>query len=99
MKNNIKKQASVNKEVVYIPLDDSSVIFTTYDLGVSAALLCASFELLSIDKENPRKALFIFHKVDGIEDVADQYFADKFEVKARQFFDTIKALKNKLYSE
>lgn len=89
----------MGEKVIYIPLDDPSIIFTTYDLGVSTALLCTGFELLSIDKENPRKALFIFQKVDGIEDVANKYFADKLEVKARQFFDTIKALKNKLYSE
>lgn len=99
MTNNKIKKSSMGGEMVYIPLDDPSVVFTTYDLGVSTALLCAGFELLSIDKENPRKALFIFQKVDGIEDVADQYFADRLELKARQFFDTIKALKNKLYSE
>ena len=74
-------------------------VFTNYDLGVSAALLCAGFELLSVDKDNPRKALFVFRKQAGIEDVANRYFADRLEVKARSFFDHLKALKNKLYSE
>jgi hypothetical protein len=54
------KKSSGNGKWRYIPLDDPSVVFTTYDLGVSTALLCAGFELLSVDKENPRKALFIF---------------------------------------
>lgn len=74
-------------------------VFTNYDLGVSAALLCAGFELLSVDKDNPRKALFVFRKQAGIEDIANRYFADRLEVKARSFFDHLKALKNKLYSE
>jgi hypothetical protein len=74
-------------------------VFTNYDLGVSAALLCAGFELLSVDKENPRKALFVFRKQAGIEDIANRYFADRLEVKARSFFDHLKALKNKLYAE
>ena len=92
--------SSENEEWEYIPLDDPSVVFTTYDLGVSTALLCAGFELLSVDKnDNPRKALFIFKKSDGIEDVADRYFLDRLEVKARSYFDHLKALKNKLYSE
>ena len=78
---------------------DPSKLFTTYDLGVSAALLCADFELISVDKENPRKALFIFQKADCIEDVADRYFSDRLEIKARSYFDHLKALKNKLYSE
>lgn len=74
-------------------------VFTNYDLGVSAALLCVGFELLSVDKANPRKALFVFKKQAGIEDIANRYFADRLEVKARSFFDHLKALKNKLYSE
>jgi len=96
---NRKKKSSANKEWTYISLDDPSVVFTTYDLGVSTALLCAGFELLSLDKVNPKKALFIFKKTDDIEDVANRYFSDKLEVKARSFFDHLKALKNKLYSE
>ncbi|MFA5431679.1 MAG: DUF5659 domain-containing protein [Candidatus Paceibacterota bacterium] len=99
MTNNKTKKLPVKGEVVYIPINDPSAVFTTYDLGVSTALLCAGFELISIDKENPRKALFIFQKISGIEKVANQYFSDKLEIKARKFFDTIKALKNKLYSE
>lgn len=73
-------------------------VFTNYDLGLSAALLCAGFELLSVDRDNPRKALFVFRKQAGIEDIANRYFADRLEVKARSFFDHLKALKNKLYS-
>jgi hypothetical protein len=82
-----------------VPFDDTSVVYTTYDLGVSTALLCAGFELLRLDKENPRKALFIFRRTEDIEDTANRYFSDRLEVKARQFFDHLKALKNKLYSE
>lgn len=99
MANNKNKKSSANEEWRYIPLDNPSVVFTTYDLGVSTALLCAGFQLLSVDKADPRKALFIFQKEDGIEDVADRYFSDRLEVKARSFFDHLKALKNKLYSE
>ncbi|HRH25304.1 MAG TPA: DUF5659 domain-containing protein [Candidatus Paceibacterota bacterium] len=90
--------ATKNKEK-QSSLEDGSVVFTTYDLGVSTALLCAGFELLSVDKKNKRKALFVFKKEKGIEDVTDRYFSDKLEVKARSFFDHLKALKNKLYSE
>lgn len=82
------------------PIDgDPMLLWTTYDLGVSAALTCAGFQLLQIEKTNPRKALFVFHRADGIDEIADQYFADRLEVKARAFFDAIKALKNRLYSE
>lgn len=76
---------------------DPSLVFTTYDLGVSAALLCADFELLVVERSNPNKALFVFRKENGIEDTADKYFSDRLKVKARSYFDNLKALKNKLY--
>lgn len=99
MKKTHKEIPAVSDDWKYIPINDPSMVFTTYDLGVSTALLCAGFELLSLDKENPRKALFVFKKVESIEDVANRYFSDRLEVKARSFFDHLKALKNKLYSE
>jgi len=80
-----------------VPLDDPAFVFTTYDLGCSTALLCADFELLTVKKSNPKKALFVFRRKVGIEEIANKYFADKLEVKARSFFDNLKALKNKLY--
>ncbi len=87
------------EERQYIPLDDPTQVFTSTDLGVSSALLSAGFELLSVDKENPRKALFTFHRSRNIEEQASLYFSDKLEVRARSFFDSIRALKNRLYSE
>ena len=74
-------------------------IFSTFDLGCSAALLCAGFELLSLDKSNPNKAMFVFRCENNIREVIESYWADNLEVKARSFFDAIKALKNRLYSK
>ncbi|MEI7777760.1 MAG: DUF5659 domain-containing protein [bacterium] len=81
---------------VYV--SDPSSVFTTYDLGCSTALLCADFELLTIEKTDPKKALFVFRKQDGIEETANKYYANSLEVKARSYFDYLKALKNRLYS-
>ena len=72
---------------------------TTFDLGVAASLVTAGFEISSLDKTNPRKVQFIFHRVIGIEKVVDEYWSDHLEVKARAFFDNIKMLKNRIYSE
>ena len=83
----------------YIPLDDQTNYFYTFDLGCSAALISAGFELVSLDKANPRKVQFIFRREVGIEKVVDDYWADRLEVKARAFFDNVKMLKNRIYSE
>jgi len=79
-------------------LNGPDYVWTTYDLGVSTALLCVGFELLSMDRANPRKVLFIFRKAKSIDETANAYFADRLKVNARSFFDQLKALKNQLYS-
>lgn len=76
-----------------------SEVLKTFDLGASAALVCAGFELIGVDKQNPRKALFIFQRADGIEDVVDRYWSDRLDGKLRKYFDTVKSLKNRLYSD
>mgnify|MGYP001575262633 CR=1 FL=1 len=73
--------------------------YQTYDLGCAAALISAGFELESLDKANPRKVLFLFRAKVEIKAIVDDYWADKLEVKARGFFDNIKMLKNRIYSE
>ena len=88
-----------NEKRDLVPLNDPAYVWTTYDLGVSTALLCASFELLSLNKTNPRKCLFIFRRTKNIDETANAYFADQLKLNARAYFDQLKALKNRLYSE
>lgn len=90
---------SIHEELVVIPLDDRQNYFYTYDLGASAALVHLGFELVSLDRENPKKVQFIFRRDPLIEDAVKEYWSDSLSVGARGFFDTIKMLKNRLYSE
>ncbi len=82
-----------------ITLDKDTQYLHTFDLGVAASLFTGGFELISLDKTNPRKVQFIFRRKVGIEMVVDNYWSDHFEVKARTFFDNLKMLKNRIYSE
>ena len=72
--------------------------FSTFDLGCSAALISAGFELDSLDKENPRKVRFIFCQKVGIDEAVNDYFSSRLKVSARTLFDNIKMLKNRIYS-
>ena len=93
-----KLKNSKSEELQYIPLEGDTV-FATYDLGCSSALITAGFELLTLDKANPKKVQFVFRREVGIEKVVDNYWADRLEVKARTFFDNVKMCKNRIYSE
>lgn len=81
--------------------EDRSSVFTTYDLGVSAALLTAGYKLHRLDRTHSRdrRVLFVFEHKQGIDDAANRFFSDQLRVKARSYFDNLKALKNKLYSD
>lgn len=79
-------------------LEDHDV-FTTYDLGVASALLTSGYKLLDVDRTNNRKVLFIFEQKADIEKVTNSFFTDELRVKARSYFDNLKALKSKLYSD
>jgi len=73
--------------------------YPTNDMGCAAALMSCQHKLIHLDRSNPRKVLFIFQKKERIEEIANAYFSDTLTVKARRYFDSIKALKSRLYSE
>lgn len=82
----------------YIQQPNQEALFSTSDLGCSAALISTGFELVDLDKANPRKVLFIFEKRIGIEETVNEYWSGKLQLNARGLFDNIKMLKNRLYS-
>lgn len=92
-------RSNKSEKTEVLPLNDPAYVWTTYDLGVSTALLCAGFELLSLNRSNPRKVLFIFRREESIDETANAYFANQLTLNVRSFFDQLRALKNRLYSE
>lgn len=93
------RKKSMPEKLVVIPLDDRENYFYTYDLGASAALIHLGFDLVSLDREDPKKIQFIFRRDSLIDEAVKEYWSDSLSVGARGFFDTIKMLKNRLYSE
>ncbi|NCA93638.1 MAG: hypothetical protein EOM84_00505 [Sphingobacteriia bacterium] len=88
----------ISEEQGRISSDNYTNFYLTYDLGCSSALVNSGFELVSLDKSNPKKVRLIFRRELGIEKVVDDYFANRLSLKARGFFDNIKSIKNRLYS-
>lgn len=92
-----KLQDNQFEELQYIPIEGKEIMAVN-DLGCAAALITAGFALLTLDRANPRKVSFIFRRETGIEKVADDFWSDRLEQKSRSFWDNIKNLKNRLYS-
>jgi hypothetical protein len=69
------------------------------DLGLAAALVSCDFEMLRTDHAISGPAFFVFTQTPELERAVNDYWADTLDVKARKFFDDIKMLKSRIYSE
>jgi len=72
--------------------------FSTFDLGLAAVLVTMNYELLELDRSNPKKVRFIFKREKNIEGVMTDYFNDKIKLPAQTLFNNQKNLKNRIYS-
>lgn len=73
--------------------------FSTYDLGLATVLVTLGYELLELDKANPKKVRFVFRREENIEQIMNNYFNDKIKLPAQTLFNNQKNLKNRIYSD
>lgn len=75
--------------------------YETSDLNLASALMTYGFELIDVDKSNPKRVVFVFDREDdkdNIDGVVDDYFKDRLVMSARKLFGTMKTLKTRLYN-
>lgn len=87
----------MSKELEYIPCENAENVFSTYDMGMTSALLSVGYKLLTIEKGRGKK-LFVFETSDELIQDAQKYWAGELDVDAQTYFNSIKNLKNQLYS-
>ena len=73
--------------------------FETSDLGLSAALITASYPVDHLDKHDSSKVKFIFSRDDGMDDVIQLYWANELKLSLLAYFNNLKMLKNRIYSD
>jgi hypothetical protein len=81
----------------YTKNKSSSPCFETYDLGLTAALITHGYELSSMDKSNPKRVLFTFRQDNKLHEIVGAYDADRLQLKARSYFNNLRAVKNRLH--
>jgi len=72
--------------------------FSTYDLGLATVLTTLDFELLTLDKTDPKKVRFVFKQNKDIEEATLDYWNNKIELPAQTLLNNQKMLKNRIYS-
>ena len=73
--------------------------FSTFDLGLANTLATLKYELIKLDKTDPKKVRFIFQETKDIEQTMLKYWNDEITVPALTFFNNLKTLKNRIYSD
>lgn len=57
------------------------------------------YPIHAIDRTNPRKATFLFMREDGLDRLVEQYWRREIRVEPQLYFQQLKAIKARLYSE
>lgn len=88
----------MSKKLEYVPCENNENLFSSHDMGMVSALISVGYKLLTIEKGRGQKALFIFETTDELIQDAQKYWAGELEVDAQKYFNSIKSVKNQLYS-
>jgi len=73
--------------------------FSTSDLNLSAVLVANGFPLEYILKDDLSKATFYFLKSKQLDELIDKYWRLELVIEPHDLFNSLKALKNRMYSE
>lgn len=87
---------------VLIVEDEPANEWTTYDMGLACAMSLLGHPIKRIDRDpmgKSNKRSFVFDDSQDLQESVQKFWNDKIKVKAKSFFDEIRNVKNRLYSD
>ena len=72
--------------------------YQTSDLALATAI-SLWYPIDAIDKTDPRKATFLFKRDEKIDELLEAYWKRELKVEPQTYFNQLKAIKARLYSE
>jgi len=72
--------------------------YSTSDLALATAI-SLWYPIDAIDKTDPRKATFLFKRDEKIDELLEAYWKRELKVEPQTYFNQLKAIKARLYSE
>lgn len=80
-------------------ITDKSKYFITDNLILAAVLKHRNFDLVSVNKQNPRHAFFEFLQTDELAEIVRSYWARSLELEPISFAHCMKELKTLIYDQ
>jgi len=72
--------------------------YRTADLALSSAI-SLFYPIESIDRQNPKKAQFIFKQDKGLNELIDNYWKGQIKIEPQAYFNALRIIKARLYGE
>jgi hypothetical protein len=70
--------------------------YRTSDLAL-ATTLSLFYPIEAIDKQNPRKAYFVFKREEGLDELIEKYWKGELRIEPKTFFNQLRVIKARLY--
>jgi len=71
-------------------------LFRTSDLAL-ATTISLFYPIEAIDKQNPRKAYFVFKREEGLDELIEKYWKGELRIEPKTFFNQLRVIKARLY--
>jgi len=72
--------------------------FSTSDLALATAI-SLWYPIDAIDRQNPHKASFLFKRNEKFDELLEAYWKRELKIEPQEYFNQLKAIKARLYSE
>ncbi|MFA5348987.1 MAG: DUF5659 domain-containing protein [Candidatus Paceibacterota bacterium] len=73
-------------------------LYHSADLALATAI-SLFYPLEAIDKQNPRKARFLFKRDSGLDELIESYWQGELKVEPQAYFNALRQVKARLYGE
>lgn len=72
--------------------------YKTSDLNLASTLCCYGYQIESIDRQNPSKAVFVIKRNEWLDDLVKSYFIHQMKVEPLMFSNCLKEIKTRIYN-
>ena len=72
--------------------------YRTHDLAIATAI-SLSYPIEAIDRQNPRRAEFLFRRNDNLDALIESYWRSELKVDPQSYFNQLRLIKARLYNE
>lgn len=73
--------------------------YKTSDLQLASTLYALGYQLLSLDRSNPRRITFVFESSESLDRNISEFYADSLLINPRRLFSASRLVKERLYGE